>query len=453
MSAIDTWVRDFHARAAQLPGAQLPWLTGLRQRAIERFADEGWPTRRRENWHHTSLAFMEGETFAAASASADTMSEHPAAILARLRDDNAEPGHWLVFVGGRHASTLSAIGALPAGATLTSLADALAQKAEGTASVVEQAFGSSADGDSPTALNTAFATDGAYLRLARGVAVEEPIHLVFIADGSEATRHLRNLVIAEAGAQATVVEHYPDGGATAGATLTTAVTRIEAGADARITHLKLQQEAEQAIHLATIAVRQARGSVFASHSLSFGARLTRNDIRTRFDGEGGEVLLNGLYHVDGRRHVDHHTLIDHAQPRCSSREYYRGLVDGSARGVFAGRIVVAQDAQRSDAMQRCDNLLLSKQAEADARPELEIYADDVKCAHGATVGQIDDDSLFYLRSRGLDEIHARHLLTYAFAAEALARIELPPLRRRARAALLARLPGAAALGELLEEVL
>ncbi len=157
-------------------------------------------------------------------------------------------------------------------------------------------------------------------------------------------------------------------------------------------------------------------------------------------------MLNGLYHVDGRRHVDHHTLIEHASPRGTSHEFYRGLLDGAGRGVFRGRIIVAQDAQRSDAMQRCDNLLLSRQAEADARPELEIYADDVKCAHGATVGQLDEDSLFYLRARGLDEAHARQLLTYAFAAEALARIGLEPLRARARGALLARLPG----GELLE---
>ena len=198
--------------------------------------------------------------------------------------------------------------------------------------------------------------------------------------------------------------------------------------------------------LAQIEAEQARGSHFASHSLSFGARLARNDIHTRFDGEGCETLFNGLYHVDGRRHVDHHTLIEHAMPLGTSREYYRGLVDGNARGVFAGRIIVAQDAQRSDAMQRCDNLLLSRLAEADARPELEIYADDVKCAHGATVGQLDEDSLFYLRARGLDEAHARQLLTYAFAAEALARIGLEPLRARARGALLARLPG----GELLE---
>lgn len=459
MSAIDTWTADFRTHAAHLPGAHLPWLAALRERAIERFADEGWPTRKRENWHHTSLAFLDTQTFGSTVASTaptpEAETEHPAATLDRLRTEGDAAGHWLVFVGGRHAPSLSAIGALPAGATLMSLADALALKTEGTASALESAFGDSADGDSPAALNAAFAADGAYVRLARGIVVEEPIHLVFIGTG-DASRHLRNLVIADAGAQATIVEHYPESGATAtaAATLTTAVTRIEAGADARITHLKLQQEAEQAIHLATIDVVQARGAVFASHSLSFGARLARNDIRTRFDGEGGEVLLNGLYHVDGRRHVDHHTVIDHARPRCTSREFYRGLVDGNARGVFAGRILVAQDAQRSDAMQRCDNLLLSKLAEADARPELEIYADDVKCAHGATVGQIDDDSLFYLQSRGLDALHARRLLTYAFAAEALARIDLLPLRRRARAALLARLPGADALGELLlEEVL
>lgn len=439
MSAIDSWVTDFRTRALQLPGGRLPWLSALRQRAIERFADEGWPTRRRENWHHTSLAFMEQQTLAAATATRD-----PAVMLAHLRADGDVAGHWLVFVGGRHAPALSEIGPLPAGATLTSLADVLERHAEGTATILERAFGSSDDGDSPAALNTALAGDGAYVHVARGVTVEEPIHLVFIAGGADPARHLRNLVIAEAGAHATLVEHYLDGGETLtpAATLTTAVTRIEVGADAHIAHLKLQQEDEQAIHLATIDVRLARGAVFASHSLSFGARLARNDIHSRFDGEGGEVLLNGLYHVDGRRHVDHHTRITHAQPRCSSREYYRGLIDDRARGVFAGRIIVAPHAQRSDAMQRCDNLLLSKLAEADARPELEIYADDVKCAHGATVGRIDDESLFYLRSRGLDMVHARQLLIYAFAAEALARIDLPPLRRRARATLLARLPGA-----------
>lgn len=446
MSAVASWVADFEARAPALPGASLPWLAGLRRRAIERFAAAGWPTRRMENWHHTSLAFLEEHVFSAAGTHAD-----PAALVARLRAGETAPGHWLVFVAGRHAPALSAIGALPGGVTLIGLAAALARPDDATASAIERAFGGSDDsGDSPAALNAAFAADGAFVKIGRGVAVEETIHLVFIAGADETHRHLRNLVVAEAGSRATIVEHYPDSGDAA--TLTNVVTRIEAGADAQVSHLKLQQEGEQTIHIARLDARQARGAVLASHSLSFGARLARHDIGTRFDGDGGEVLLNGLYHVDGRRHVDHQTCIEHAQPRCSSREFYRGLVDGSARGVFAGRIIVAPDAQRSDAMQRCDNLLLSRQAEADARPELEIYADDVKCAHGATVGQIDDDSLFYLRSRGLDALHARHLLTYAFAAEALARIELPTLRQRARAALLARLPGADAMGELLEEL-
>ncbi|WP_068807218.1 Fe-S cluster assembly protein SufD [Thauera phenolivorans] len=433
MSALDLWRERHRALAPQLPGAGLPWLARLRARALERFADEGWPTSRQEDWRHTSLAFLEQSELVAANAG------DAAAAVERLRAASPD-GHWLVFVGDRFAPALSAIGALPAGVTLMPLADALATEAD----TVEAAFGRAEDGDSPQALNAAFFTDGALLRLTRGVALEAPVHLVFLPGGEAHGRHLRNLIVADAGAAATVVEHYLPGAD--GSTLTTAITRIEAGPDARIDHLKLQEEAEGAIHLAGIEARQARGARFASHSLSFGAKLARNDIRTRFDGEGCEALLNGLYHVDGRRHVDHHTLIEHASPRGTSHEFYRGLLDGAGRGVFRGRIIVAQDAQRSDAMQRCDNLLLSRQAEADARPELEIYADDVKCAHGATVGQLDEDSLFYLRARGLDEPHARQLLTYAFAAEALARIGLEPLRARARSALLARLPG----GELLE---
>ena len=491
MSAVDIWLTRHRDAAADLPGASLPWLVRLREEAIDRFADEGWPTTRRENWRHTSLAFMGQQALAVSEAVA------PGAIVAELRarygvaqspettqaDDRApvrgqarshEAGsalgggarshgaeaavgaglpanaaafapqdldHWLVFVDGRFAPALSAIGGLPGGAKIGSLADALKHTPE----AVEAAFGSASDGETPQALNAALATDGAWIRLGRGVVVEQPIHLVFIG-ATVADQHLRNLVVAEAGAQATIVEHYPAGAA--GSTLTTAVTRVLAAQDSHITHLKLQQEAPEAIHLTTIEAEQARGAVFASHSLSFGARLARNDIRTRLAGEGAEALLNGLYHADGRRHVDHHTRIDHARPQGTSREFYRGLLDGSARGVFTGRILVAQDAQRTDAMQRCDNLLLSRLAEADARPELEIYADDVKCAHGATVGQLDEDALFYLRSRGIDSAHARQLLTYAFAAEVLERIAHAPLRALGRAALLERLPGGARLEEL-----
>lgn len=454
MSAIDFWLGRHRDTAARLPGADLPWLVRLREEAIDRFADEGWPTTRRENWRHTSLAFMGQQALAVREAAA------PETVVAALRaryqaargaaqdaaqqgtESASKDGHWVVFVDGHFAPALSAIGGLPGGVRIGSLADALAQTPE----KVEAAFGQAGDGEAPAALNAALAADGAWIRLARGSVVEAPIHLVFLT-ATAADQHLRNLVIAEAGAQSTIVEHYPAGAA--GSTLTTAVTRVLAAQDSHVTHLKLQQEAPEAIHLATIEAEQARGAVFASHSLSFGARLARNDIRTRLAGEGAEALLNGLYHADGRRHVDHHTRIDHARPQGTSREFYRGLLDGSARGVFTGRILVAQDAQRTDAMQRCDNLLLSRLAEADARPELEIYADDVKCAHGATVGQLDEDALFYLRSRGVDAVHARQLLTYAFAAEVLERIAHAPLRALGRAALLERLPEGARLEELL----
>jgi Fe-S cluster assembly protein SufD len=465
MSAVGFWLGRHRDVAAGLPGANLPWLARLRDEAIDRFADEGWPTTRRENWRHTSLAFMAQQALAVQTAvkpetivtglraryrtAIHAQASAPgqgAAVGAGSPANAGGPGaedadHWLVFVDGQFDRALSAIGALPGGAQLGNLADALKRTPE----AVEAAFGDASEGETPAALNAAFAADGGWIRLGRGVAVEQPIHLVFVgAAGPD--HHLRNLIVAEAGAQATIVEHYPAGAA--GTTLTTAVTRILGAQDSHIVHLKLQEEAPDAIHLATIAAVQARGAVFASHSLSFGARLARNDIRTLLDGEGAEALLNGLYHADGRRHVDHHTRIDHARPQGTSREFYRGLLDGNARGVFTGRILVAQDAQRTDAMQRCDNLLLSRMAEADARPELEIYADDVKCAHGATVGQIDDDALFYLRSRGLDAAHARQLLTYAFAAEVLERIAHAPLRALGRAALLERLPAEARLEEL-----
>ena len=425
---------SFPDQARRLSGAALPWLGALRRRAIERFADEGWPTNRLDDWRHTSLAALEKQVFAPA------VGVPAEALLGRLRRDGAVDGHRLVFVDGEFAPSLSAVGALPAGAEVVALSEALAADAPH----LEVLYGDADDGGVPAALNVVFASDGAVIRLARGVAVEAPIHLVFVGGVRRGESHLRNLVSAEAGARAVVVEHHL--GADAATSLTNAVTRIAAGADARITHLKLQQEPAQAVHLAAVDAVQARGAVFASHSVALGAGLARVDLRTRFDGEGCEALLNGYYHVDGHRHVDHHTRVEHLQPRGTSHEHYRGIVDGAGHGVFCGRIVVAAGAVRTDARQRTDSLLLSRQAQADARPELEIYADDVKCTHGATVGYVDEESMFYLRSRGLDPAHARGLLTWAFATEALGRIDVASLRAQAQAAVRSRLPG----GELLE---
>ncbi|OWT66207.1 Fe-S cluster assembly protein SufD [Candidimonas nitroreducens] len=433
--AVQRWTQEFARRGAGLAGARAPWLAETRRLAIERFADLGWPGTGLEDWHHTSLASLQQQEFADAGAAAD----ESLALAKPLLDSLA--GHVLAFVDGRYDAALSHIGALPAAVRVEPLAAVL----EADPELLRPYLGAPGDGATTEALNLALAADGAYIHIGRGVALEAPVHLVFIAAARGAS-FPRNVIVAEAGAQATIVEHYL--GADGPTTFTNAVTRGHLDRDARITHCKLQEESAQAFHLAATDVVQQRGSAFVSHSLSLGARLARNDITTSFQGEACETLFNGLYYADARRHVDHHTRIDHARPGCNSREYYRGILDGAARGVFAGRILVAEGADRTDAVQRSDSLLLSKLAQADTRPELEIYADDVKCAHGATVGQIDDSSLFYLRSRGFDPAHARNLLTYAFAAETLQRIELEPLRRRASAAVRRRLPGGADLEEL-----
>jgi Fe-S cluster assembly protein SufD len=382
----DRWREAFRELAPGLPFAGNSWLDALRRRAIARFAGAGWPSNRLENWRHTSLLFLNDEQLSPTSSGEPADSAGLRSMIARLR--GAEDGHWLVFVDGRVAPALSQVGALTAGAEV--LAWSRADAGDSLPALFDDA--NDAAVESPAALNTAFATDGGVVRLARGVVVTEPVHLVFVATLPGAATHVRNLIAAAADAQVTVVEHYlgfgdalagESGERTAGdrtagdpipaaATLTNAVTRIRAGAGAIVTHMKLQQEAAATVHLASLDAVQARGSRLDSHSMSFGARLSRNDIATRFDGEDCAALLNGLYHVDGRRHVDHHTRINHAKPRGSSREFYRGMLDDRGRGVFTGRIVVAPGAVRTDAVQRTDSLLLSARAETDARPELEI---------------------------------------------------------------------------------
>src|SRR5690606_4847707 len=229
---------------------------------------------------------------------------------------------------------------------------------------------------------------------------------------------------------------------------TNTVSRVQVAADANLSHVRLQQEANEAFHLADIEVEQEGKSYFASHSISLGARLARHDIATRFGGQRAESLLNGIYFADGQRHVDHHTEIGHAQPNCVSNEHYRGILADRGRGVFRGRILVSPGADGTDAIQRNDSLLLSKLARTDSRPELEIYAEDVRCTHGATVGQLSDESLFYLMARGLDRTHARNVLIFAFVMEGLARIENEAVRLRASRAVRALMPGADVLEEL-----
>jgi Fe-S cluster assembly protein SufD len=421
---------EFARVATTLPGARMPWLARARRSALDRFARQGLPTPRDEAWKYTNVAAIEKRSFTAGRHSAEELASPELATLGL----GLFPGHRLVFVNGTYAPSLSAVGRLPAGVALVSLADALDRAPD----TLESMLSGENDRTAFAALNTAFMADGAYLHLPRGATVEEPIHLFFIATATGAAIYPRNVIVAGERARTTVIEHYA--GREGAACFTDAVTQIVAAANASVDHYKLQHETLASIHIAGIHANQGRDSRLSSHSIALGAAISRNDITTTFDAEGCEATLNGLFVAHGRQHVDHHTCIDHAKPNGTSREYYRGLLDGASRGVFNGKIVVHPQAQHTDAHQANHNLLLSKDAEVDTQPQLEIYADDVKCTHGATVGQLDDEQVFYLRSRGVDEGMAKSLLTYAFAHDVIERMGVPELRNRLRQLLLSRLP-------------
>jgi Fe-S cluster assembly protein SufD len=436
----DRFVADFARVAPALPGAAAPWLTRLRRRAFDRFAQTGLPTQRDEDWKYTSVAAIAKRPFAVlpAGSAGSLVTAHE--IEALRFGSNAH--HLLVFVDGRYAPALSAVGELPGGVTLGSLATAL----DRAPAILEALLADDRHHTVFAALNTAFMADGLYLHLPRGTSIAEPIHALFISTANDAVAHPRNVIIGEEGTEATVVEHYA--GLNDASYLTNAVTQIFAAGNAAITHYKLQQETSRALHFAGIHAAQSRASRLESHSIALGAALARNDITTAFDAEGCEATLNGLYLVGGRQHVDHHTRIDHAQPHGTSREYYKGILDGASRGVFNGKVIVHPGAQRTDAHLANHNLLLSKAAEIDTKPQLEIDADDVKCTHGATVGQLDDAQMFYLRSRGVDEAMARSLLTFAFAHDVIGRIRIASLRTRLEQVLFARLPQGERIREL-----
>ena len=434
-----------HVRvAATLPGKDAAWLVDLRGAALERFAEHGYPTIREEDWKYTNVARIERQAFIAAGAQLDRDATRAAAQglvngLAAAR----EVGHWLVFVDGCHVPELSILRALPDGVVLDSLAHALAAANAGALQpYLSQHQDQTVLGD----LNTAFMTDGAWLQVPAGVTVEEPIHLLFLATQGNVSVHVHNVLVADTAAHATVVEHYL--GVADAVYFTNTVTQIFAGDEASIEHYKLQQESERAFHVAGIHAQQSRDSKLESHSVSVGAALARNDITTNFAASGCHVTLNGLYLAGNRQHIDNHTRVDHRAPSGTSREYYRGVMNGAAHAVFNGKVVVHRDAQKTNAHQANHNLLLSRDAEIDTKPQLEIYADDVECTHGATIGQIDEQQLFYLRSRGIDEGMAHNLLVHAFAHDVIERIRVPSLRSQLEQILFARLPQGDKIREL-----
>lgn len=428
----DHYQAEFSRIATTLPGAEVSWVRAARAAALAQFVALSFPTRQQENWKYTSVAPIENSRFAMRPAAASHVS---AAQIAEL----ALPGALLlVFVDGRHVPELSRLDALPAGAKLISVAEALARDPVPLHLLLESAVGLEATGFA--ALNTAFLADGVWLELDDEVMLDAPIQLLFIATEPGVATHSRSLIRAGAHSSATLIEHHVS--VCEEAYFTNCITDIALATGARFTHHKLQQENLKAFHVAAVRVKQGQDSHFHSGSFALGGGLARVDIDVSLEGEGAECALDGLYLTSGRQHVDHHTCVDHAVPRGTSHEFYKGILDGASRAVFNGKVIVRTGAQQSDAFQTNYNLLLSEKAEIDTKPQLEIFADDVKCGHGATVGQLDPEHIFYLRSRGLDDAAARGLLTFAFAAEVIERVPQTVLRQRLEKLLHARSPDA-----------
>ena len=406
------------------------WLSEVRRAGFERFRELGFPAPRDEAWKYTNVAPILKVPFAPAA------EEGPRRTASPLLPKG---GGELVFVNGRYAAGLSSIAAAGVGIEVASLRETLANRPE----TVEPHLARLArEGNTFADVNSALLEDGAFVRIPAGVVVPEPIHLLFLSepDFGPTVSHPRNLVVAERGSQAVVVESWIG---TAGALyFTNAVTEVFVGDGAVLDFYKLERESLDAFHVATMEVLQGRDSTFHSHSITLGGALVRNDLNVRLDAPGASCTLNGLFLGSGTQHLDNHTKIDHAQPHGTSRELYKGIMSGRSRGVFNGRIIVRPDAQKTDAMQTNKNLLLSKEALVNSEPALEIFADDVKCRHGSTIGQLDETAMFYLRSRGIGEAEARNLLVYAFASDVASRIRIAPLRALVEEHLGLRLPGA-----------
>lgn len=422
----------FQAERASAP----EWLRTLRREGLAHLSRQGFPTQRHEAWKYTNVAPVVGLAFAPVPAK---WWLHLEERLAQL----ALPGPRLVFVNGRIARGLSTLKGLPEGLTVKPLQDALLEDADALAAVVgKQAH---AETHPFVALNAALLEEGAYIHVAPNAVCGVPVQLIFLSvgEGELSLASPRIVVVAGANSEATVVETYAGSGSADGHTFTNAVTEVVLGDNASVHHYKVQAEAGSTFHLAALYAEQGRDSRFASHAFALGGALARNEVRSVFAAEGGEATLRGLYVGRGSQHLDNWTDLDHAHPRCISRELYKGVLDDTARGTFLGRVLVREDAQQTDASQQNRNLLLSESAQVDTRPQLEILADDVKCAHGAAVGRLDEQALFYLRSRGIPKQEAERLLTRAFAREVVDTVPLEDLRARVEQLLALQLPGGA----------
>ena len=447
-SSIEVYREDFE-KQSQAPD----WLQNLRQQGMARFEALGFPSTKNEDWHFTSVAPIAERPFRLALPSSTESPATDRRESSRRKDDAAnslgvKPAdlerfgfgraewHRLVFINGVFEESLSSFEDIGDAVRVGSLGSAI----QSGSPLLEEYLGKIAafDRHAFTALNTAFIADGALIELSKDAVVDEPIHLVFISGGGGVS-HPRNLIVAGRHSRAAVIESYV--ALRDGEYFTNCVTEIAVGEGAHIDHYKLQRESESAFHVGTVQVREKRDAQLHSFSLAVGGALARTNIYTSLDGDAATCTLNGLYLTDGTQHIDNQTSIEHIAPNCPSHEVYKGVLDGRSHGVFNGKVYVHPEAQKTDGKQSNNNLLLSASARVDTKPQLEIFADDVRCTHGATVGRLDELAMFYLNSRGIGRETARTLLTYAFAADVLETIELEPLRKELEKMVLARFTG------------
>jgi Fe-S cluster assembly protein SufD len=419
----EAYLQEFGSRGRSAAVGRPDWLEPVRKAAIDRFAATGFPSARDEEWRFTPIAPITQGRWRQGKAAAHGVTRE---LLAPFIFGHPE---WttLVFVDGGYSEALSSTGELAPGVRAGSLADTL--RADGAVVEKHLARHASIESSPFTALSTAFMRDGGFLHVPADTDLARPVHLVFVAtrEAAGSVTHPRNLVVIERGARASVIESYVSL-AEGTSYWTNAVTEVVAGANSWIEHTRIQRESEGAYHVGLTHVAQQRDSHYRSFSLAMGGALARHNLHVHLNGENVETLMYGLYLTRGEQVVDNHTAIHHDQPNCRSWEVYKGVLDGRSRAVFNGKVFVKPEAQKTDAKQTNRNLLLSDTAKVNTKPQLEIFADDVKCTHGATVGRLDNVALFYARSRGIPAGKAQRLLTYAFAAEVTSEVVLEPVR-------------------------
>ena len=412
--------------APSLPGQDLPWLQQLRSEGLAAFAERGFPNIREEEWRYTNLSALNKTVYVPSSG-----QSVDADWLSQFRLDDA---YSAVLVNGRFVAGLSALDGLSDGVSIRSLADVLAQNPVSIAGKLGQAVASSEH--NLAAFNNAWFADGVVIEVAAKLQLDKPLQILHVVTEANALAVTRNLLIVNDQAEAEIIETYVGN---ADSYFTASVNECLIGKNAGLTLYKVQLEAAKAQHFGGTYVKQAPDSRFEHHNFALGSLLARSDIHSDLD-KAAECKLNGLFVAGGRQHIDNHTRINHLQPHGVSREFYKGVLDNKARGVFQGRVIVAEGAQHTDSEMNNRNLLLSADAEVDTKPQLEIYNDDVKCSHGVTVGQLEEKSVFYLQSRGVDAETARNILTFAFANEMADKVENAELKGLLLKALLERFP-------------